>query len=63
MMVGLWCFTPHSTVFQLSRRGKFYWWGKPKYSEKTTDLSQVINCITVTYVKGIFVIYRLPKGQ
>ena len=21
--------------------GQFYWWGKPEYPEKTTDLSQV----------------------
>jgi len=23
--------------------GQFYWWRKPKYPEKTTDLSQVID--------------------
>ena len=23
------------------RGGQFYWWKKPKYPEKTTDLSQV----------------------
>jgi hypothetical protein len=22
--------------------GQFYWWGKPEYTEKTTNLSQVI---------------------
>ena len=28
-------------MFKLYRGSQFYWWRKPEYSMKTTDLSQV----------------------
>jgi hypothetical protein len=34
--LGLWFLRPFSTIFQLYRGGKFFWW-----MEKTTDLRQV----------------------
>ena len=37
----VWFMSLLSTIFQLYRGSQFYWWRKPEYLEKTTDLPQV----------------------
>ena len=36
----LWCLMPRSTVLQLYRSVKRYWWRKTEYPDKSTDQSQ-----------------------
>jgi hypothetical protein len=42
--LGLWCWTPLSTIFQLYHDGQFYWWRKPEYLSVGNHVFQTMTC-------------------
>ena len=57
------CLAPLSTIFQLFRGGKFYWWRKPEVPEKTPDLSPVTDKLSHNVVHLALIEIRFKNGM
>ena len=63
-MIGLWCLTPPSIMFQLFQLccgGQFYWWIKPVYAEKIICLKSLTNFIKLNHIM-LYQLHNIVSG-
>jgi hypothetical protein len=58
-ITGFMVFNDISKIFHLYRGGQFYWWRKPEYPEKTTNLSLTTFITYGLYIAHNIVIYGM----
>ena len=63
LVLGVWCLTPLSTIFQLYRGGQFFCFKETGVPRKTTDLSQVTDKLDHIMLYRVQLVMSLIRTQ